>query len=175
MFKKYIKDIFKTELTTQKLNDLYGSTISYNLNSFSDKEIQQLKQENEQSKEKIKWLQNDKDVLLKQISKQNEENEKLKIYLKKSNDYVKSLEQENKELSSKDFITNDIYIFQLEDAISKIETIGNIVEKLIKENKKLKEKMSIIKGIMHVQHKRTYTNDNLMTTIKLIEDILKES
>lgn len=35
--------------------------------------------------------------------------------------------------------------------------------------------MSIIKGIIHVQHKRAYTNDNLMTTIKLIEDILKES
>lgn len=46
---------------------------------------------------------------------------------------------------------------------------------LERENKKLKEKMCIIKGLIHVQHKRTYTNDNLMRTIKLIEDNLKES
>lgn len=167
MFKKYIQDIAKHEARKILL-----SNYKEKLSTEKDWEHHYHNQ--------VKYtetLVNKKD---REILKLREDKEFLKTSLMEASEYAKSLEQEYEELSSKGFTTNDIHIVQLEEANSKIETIGNMVEKLVNENQdlkqeNLKDKLYNIKGIIHVQHKRTYTNDNLMRTIRLIEDILKES
>ena len=77
---------------------------------------------------------------------------------------LEELKQENEKLKK-----------ELLDSKNGLNGANDIIKNMKQENQKLKDKTYNIKGIIHVQHKRTYTNDNLMRTIKLIEDILKES
>lgn len=93
-----------------------------------------------------------------------QENEKLKEYIKllqeDKDDLLKQVSQQKKELR---------------DSKNGLNGVNDIIKNMKQENEKLKEKMYNIKGIINVQHKRTYTNDNLMRTIKLVEETIKES
>lgn len=162
----------KLEESIKKL----GGTVSLkdNLLNEKNKEIDKLKDLYEQERNKnYKTLESEE--LKQEIEKLKQENEKLKIYLKKSNDCVKSLEQENEELSSKDFTINDSHIVQLEDANSKIETIGNMSEKLINKNQKLEEKLTKISNVISLYNTNDITFMSMMSTINNIQYILKES
>lgn len=185
MLKSYIKKIVKSELAKEKLNKRYGKSKSLVMH-FNDaihqqnNELSKLYNTNSSLKEAIENLEGKlilKGNLLSELKQEYEklkqENEKLKIYLKKSNDYAKSLEQENKELSSKDFTTNDIHIVQLEDANYKIETIGNMVEKLINEKQMLEEKLAKISSAINPL--RNTSHYGLLCTIDAIKTIIKES
>lgn len=89
MLEEYIKETVKKELAKQKLNVVYG------------KNNQDLEQENEKLKEYIKLLQEDKDVLLKQVSQQIKELRDSKNGLNGANDIIKNMKQENKKLIEK--------------------------------------------------------------------------
>lgn len=130
----------------------------------------------------------------RKVEELEQENEKLKNSLKGAKNKIL-------ELSSKDFTTNDIHIVQLEDVNSKIETIGNMVEKLVNENKKLKKELrdsknglnganDIIKNMKQENEKlkqklikisnvislrSNMSLYSLMSTIDTIRSILKES
>lgn len=170
MLKRYIRNIVKNEIKGIKLKitleqsqsktyweDHFKTQLKHteSLVKGRDKEIYRLKEIIENLEGKLISKSN-------LLSEQKEENEKLKIYLKKSNDYVKSLEQENKELSSKNFTTNDIHIFQLEVANSKTETIGNMVEKLVNENQDLKQENEKLKESIEKFDGKLILKDNLI-------------
>lgn len=89
MLEEYIKETVKKELAKQKLNVVYG------------KNNQDLEQENEKLKEYIKLLQEDKDVLLKQVSQQIKELRDSKNGLNGANDIIKNIKQENQKLKDK--------------------------------------------------------------------------
>lgn len=132
MLKRYIKDIVKTELTKQKLNDIYGSVKSYNLNSVSDKERQQLNEEililknhNDNIIERNKYLK----LKISQLIKENEilkqDSEETKIRYNKISEENKQL----KNLSCTIVVGND----------GKLDSLFN--QKLKSENEKLQIKV----------------------------------
>lgn len=169
MFKKYIQDIAKHEARKILL-----SNYKEKLSTEKDWEHHYHNQ--------VKYtetLVNKKD---REILKLREDKEFLKTSLTEASEYAKSLEQENKELSSKDFITNDIHIVKLEDANSKIETIGNMVEKLINENKKSKEANSeLTEKLFRIESLINYYESfkpdyyALLELTENIKNIIKES
>lgn len=77
MLKRYIKDIVKTELTKQKLKDIYSSQRSYNLNSVSDKERQELNEQISTLKNYHNNIVERNKYLKLEISRLKRENEKL--------------------------------------------------------------------------------------------------
>lgn len=170
-------------------------------NTYGEKyEIDSLKLENEGLKEENKHLKitlklsKNKILELKDLYEQEKDKNYKTLESEELKQEIEKLKQENeqlKNLSCTIVVGNDgkldsLFNQKLKSENEKLkESIENLDGKLIlkgnllseqkQENEKLKEKMYNIKGIIHVQHKRTYTNDNLMRTIKLIEDIIKES
>lgn len=134
MLKRYIKDIVKTELTKQKLNDIYGSARLYNLNSVSDKERQQydeeistLKNHNNNIIERNKYLKLEISNLRREYEALKQDSEETKIRYNK-------ISEENKQLKDYreiDFKESLQYGYQLED-------LKQENEKLKKENEQLK-------------------------------------
>ena len=140
MLKKYIKDIVKTELMKQKLNDIYGLARSYNLNSVSDKERQELNEE-------ILILKNlnnnviDRNKYLKlEISNLILENEKLEESIKNLGGTVSLkdnlLNEKNKEIEE----LKDLYEQERNKNYKTLESVElkQEIEKLKKENEQLK-------------------------------------
>lgn len=144
MLKKYIKETVKRELTKQKLNDIYGSSRTYNLNSVSDKERQELngqistlKNYNNNMVERNRYLTLEIDKLKQENEKLNGDKEVLKDALEESNNYVAYLEKENeqlKNLSCTIVVGND----------GKLDSLFN--QKLKSENEKLKQSIENLEG-----------------------------
>lgn len=178
MLEDYIKEIVKNEIAKDNLNKHYGKngTSVYdlymkekNLNKENEKLKFYLKKSNDFAKFLEQENQELKESLEKQKQRQYETNEFWSQ--QKIADESEKLKQENIHLNKR----LDEYSKTLLEAIKIKDFLQEENEKLKNENKKSKKKLCIIKGIIHVQHNRTYTNDNLMTTIKLIEDNIKES
>lgn len=138
MLKRYIKDIVKTELTKQKLNHIYGSARSYNLNSVSDKERQQyneeisiLKNHNDNIIERNKYLQ------LQLSQEKNKYDDLLKCIdesYKKQSERINELEQQ---LEDKSLENGNLQFNSYSDKYE-INILQNENEKLKQENEQLK-------------------------------------
>lgn len=183
----------------ESIENLEGKLIlKANLLSGLKQEYVKLKRENEKLKESIKNLGGTLNLKDNLLNEKNKEIEELKVLYEQEkleknkflfNTYgekyeIDSLKLENEELKEENkHLKNTLklsknIILELKDSYEQernknYKTLES--EELKQENQKLKDKLYSIKGIIHVQHKRTYTNDNLMRTFKLIEDILKES
>lgn len=127
MLKRYIKDTVKTELTKQKLNAIYGSARSYNLNSVSDKERQDLN-------EQISTLKNYHNNMVERNRYLKSEIDKLK----RENEPLKQEIEQLKECREIDFKARLQSGFQLEELKQENEELEQENEKLKKENEQLK-------------------------------------
>lgn len=137
MLKRYIKDIVKTELTKQKLKDIYISERSYNLNSVSDKERQQyneeisiLKNHNNNINERNKYLK-------LEISQLRRENETLKQDSEETKIRYNKISKENEQLKN---LSCTIVV----DNDGKLDSLFN--QKLKSENEQLKEAIENLEG-----------------------------
>lgn len=144
MLKRYIKDIIKTELTKQKLNDIYGSARSYNLNSVSDKERQQLNEEISILKNhNNNIIERNKSLRLKLSQEKNKYDELLKYAdesYKKQSERINELEQQ---LEAKALKNGNLQFNTYGDKYV-INTLQNENEKLKKENKILQKSYNFI-------------------------------
>ena len=157
MFKKYIRNIVKEEINDIKLeNTLKQLKSEHYWRDKAEREIknrqvlvnhknqiiivleeenEELKQEIVQLKEKTKWFQNDKNVLLKQISEQNEEIEELKdLYQQEKNKNYKTLESEElkQEIEKLQIKVDEYYNKFLSEGIKK-EKFQELIRKVKKE------------------------------------------
>lgn len=132
MLKRYIKDIVKAELTKQKLNNIYGSSRLYNLNSVSDKERQELNEE-------ISILKNHNNNII-----ERNKHLKLKIYqIRQENEILK---QENEKLEKS--IKNLGGTLSLKDNLlneknKEIEELNYLYEKEKNKNYKTLESLEL--------------------------------
>lgn len=116
-------------LRKQILNYEYGK------NAIDMHEKNELIKQNEDLKQLIENLEGELTLKSNLLSEQKEENKHLKITLKLSKNKILELK--------------DLYEQEKDKNYKTLES-----EELKQENRKLKEKMSIIKGIIYVQHKR---------------------
>ena len=127
--------------------------ISENALNGENDDIKNMKQENKKLKKENEILErsynfisnNTLPELESGVTSKERIATELNLMLNKEKRKVEELEQEIKELKSKDYSTTDIHIVQLEEANSKIETIGNMVEKLINKNQELKQENKKLK------------------------------
>lgn len=128
MLKRYIKDIVKTELIKQKLNDIYGKVSE---DSWEHRFHNQVNY--------TETLVNKKD---REILKLREKNKKLigskeflKTSLMEASEYVKSLEQEKELLKE-----------SIENLEGKLILKGNLLSEQKQQNEQLKEKIKWLKN-----------------------------
>lgn len=166
MLKRYIKDIVKTELTKQKLNDIYSSTKSYNLNSVSDKERQELNEQISILKNYYNNMVERNKYLKLEISNLRRENEVLKQDSEETKIRYNKISEENKQLKNLSctiVVGND----------GKLDSLFN--QKLKSENEKLQRKLREIKKEIDSQGFDNEGFYNLKNMYCRIEKILKES
>lgn len=197
MLKRYIKNIVKTELTKQKLNDIYGLARSYNLNSVSDKERQELNEEisilknyhnnmverNKYLKLEISQLRKENEILKQdsedakiRYNKISKENKQLKDYREidfkaslHSGFQLEELKQENEKLKQENKQLKNLSCSIVIDNDGKIDSLFN--QELKQENEKLKNTLNEIYELCDATWGVKYSYFEIRSLLNKIRDI----